>query len=62
MGVERPAGARNRKNHPFKMFSIILDPALNRKVHFFSVDLPAAYVWLPSPESTRVEEMIIVVH
>ncbi len=28
-----PAGARNKEKHLFKLFSIILDPALNQKVH-----------------------------
>ena len=33
-GLELSVGARNRKkNHPFELFSIILDPALNQKVH-----------------------------
>ena len=28
-----PTGARNRKKHPLDIFSILLDPALNQKVH-----------------------------
>jgi len=34
-----PAGARNMKNHPLKLFSIILDSALNQEVHLIRIKI-----------------------
>ena len=35
-GLNPCAGAINRKKHPLKLFSIILDPALNWELHLES--------------------------
>jgi len=32
-----PTEARNRKKQPLKLFPIILDPALNQKVHLIQI-------------------------
>ena len=37
--VRAPARARNRKKHTIILFSIILDPASNQKVHLIQIKL-----------------------
>ncbi len=37
LGLELPAGPRNRKKHFLKLFSIILDPALKQEVHLIQI-------------------------
>ena len=34
-----PVGARDRKKQPFKLILIILDPALNQRVHLMPIKL-----------------------
>ncbi len=46
-----PSGARNRKKHLLKLFSLILDPALNREVHL---------VLLVFPQTIKIKNEILI--